>query len=487
MNGNLRLVSQVKSAFLKGLLTLLPLVACRASSPDGPLVLTQIPAAGQVLENAPSILDLRYPKGSRVVLAQSPLSPSAVRILSKGLDAAGNPVASADGKRIYFAGKKAGLWQIYETAPDGGVPKPMTSMEGGAMDPAIIAHGSIVFSSPVPKAGETWKPGKPASLYSQSPGNAPRRLTYGISAAVEPTVLRDGRILFVSASASEGAAATPNLGLYTVNNDGSEVAAFALDQDGAPSVHRPRELLDGRVGWVAASDGAQTNTSWAEAVRMARPFLSRQRLFSFAPGNCRSVEPDGNGAILACLETQGQIKRSLAVYRIEPDAKALGTSIFDDPAWDDIEAISLVVRPEPMGRISALNMTNDAGTILCMNANFTRPSGTVGASMPKAEQVRVLVQTAKGGEAPLGEVRLHPDGSFLVKVPADVPIGFETMDNQGRVIWRLPPSMWVRPGENRSCLGCHEPYNRSPRNHRPMAVALPPLDLSAHAKAIRTP
>jgi hypothetical protein len=31
----------------------------------------------------------------------------------------------------------------------------------------------------------------------------------------------------------------------------------------------------------------------------------------------------------------------------------------------------------------------------------------------------------------------------------------------------------VRPAENRSCIGCHEPHNRSPYNHRPLAVNAP--------------
>ena len=238
---------------------------------------------------------------------------------------------------------------------------------------------------------------------------------------------------------------------------------------------RPRELPDGQVGFIASS-GAQTNESWPEAVRMARPFLSRHRLFPFTPNGCRSVEADGNGALLACFKNQ----ESFAVFKLETDAKEIGAPLFDDPAQDDIEAISLLEHPEPMGRISALNLTNNAGTILCMNANFTR--NAAGDPGVKAERVRVLARKAMGPEQTLGEVKLEPDGSFLVKVPADVPIGFETLDEQGRVIHRLPPSIWVRRGENRSCLGCHEPHNRSPRNHRPMAVIAPPVDLVTQAK-----
>ena len=68
---------------------------------------------------------------------------------------------------------------------------------------------------------------------------------------------------------------------------------------------------------------------------------------------------------------------------------------------------------------------------------------------------------------------MQADGSFLAEVPADVPLGFETLDDNGRVLRREAPMIWVRPAENRSCIGCHEPHNRAPHNHRPLAVNVP--------------
>jgi hypothetical protein len=67
----------------------------------------------------------------------------------------------------------------------------------------------------------------------------------------------------------------------------------------------------------------------------------------------------------------------------------------------------------------------------------------------------------------------------MAEVPSDIPLGFETMDAAGEVLMRLPPTVWVRPGENRSCVGCHEPHNRSPRNIRPLAAQQPPVRLGS--------
>jgi len=398
--------------------------------------------------------------------------------------AAGDPVVTPNGKHIYFSGKAqtGDAWQIYQTKPTGGRPRAVTVIEGGAMDPAIIANGDLVFSSRVPKVGTTGEAGKLPSLYAQAPGGTPRRLTFGSTAAVAPTVLGDGRILFVSSRPSAGTAATPNLALFTVNNDGSEITAFAIDADGAPLVQRPRQLHDGRIGFLATASDAPGSDVWAETVRTARPFASRTNLFNFPVKRCRSVEPAPAGALLVSCETGGMADAAksgtFAIYRVVTNATTLGQPLFDDPAWDDVEATRIAARAAPMGHISALSPSKQTGTILCLNANFTRDQKKVETPITKAERVRVLAGDGRGPARALGEVTLHPDGSFMAEVPADTPLGFESLDASGRVLHRLEPAFWVRPGENRSCLGCHEPYNRSARNQRPIAAFFPPVLIS---------
>jgi hypothetical protein len=85
----------------------------------------------------------------------------------------------------------------------------------------------------------------------------------------------------------------------------------------------------------------------------------------------------------------------------------------------------------------------------------------------------VLTEASPGKVRALGEVPIQMDGSFLAEVPANVPLGFEALDENGQVLRREAPMFWVRPSENRCCAGCHEPRNRSPHNHRPLAVGVP--------------
>ena len=469
--------------FFLGLLGSILLAGGGDSLAADSLVLTQTPVTPPSGAPARTILDQRYPNGSRVVLMAPPYRTNTARVLSAGLTAAGGPVVYPDGNHILFVGKTsvADAWQVYLTTAKGGRPKPLTAMTEGAMDPAVIANGDFVFSSPVPKVGEVWKTDKPAALYAKKPGMPPRQLTFGTYSAVEPTVLRDGRILFISAHPAADSVKIPSLGLFTINNDGTEVTAFALDRDEVSRVHRPRELGNGELGFVATTHDEKAAPKWAEAVRMARPFASRSQLFAFPTGSCLSVEPDGPEALLACFETRGMSGRSMrgsyAVFCVNPDAKELGRPLFDDPAWHDIEAVRLTTRSEPMGHVSAIVPSKPIGTILCLNASSTRPGASNTVPSAKVGRVRVLARTVDNQERVLGEITVQGDGSFMATVPAETPIGFETLDDQGHVAQRLAPSIWLRRGENRSCLGCHEPYNRAPRNVRPIAAGLPAVNL----------
>ncbi len=465
------------------LMTALFLGGCAQQVPEGALVLTERPVNVSSNVVGESLLDQRYPPGSRVVLVSPPYRPTDVRVLSAGLIAAGDVVVCPTRQCVVFAGKAgaSSSWQIYEARLTGGRPRRLTSMEKGAMNPAIIANGDVVFSSPVPSAGGLCSLEHPPALYAVHRGGEPQRLTFAKSAAVEPTVLRDGRILFVSADpAGRECAETASFALFTINSDGTELTRFALDHDGASLVRRPRELPGGRIGFLAAPR-EHPEEFRAETVRTARPFASRAPLLNSASPRCTSVAADGDRSVLICAEARGLMGRSMegsiAVFRLPANAERLDAPVFLEPGWDVVEAAAVKAVTVPTGHISAMVPGKKTGTILCLNANFTRSEKGNSPARSLARRIRVIVDQAGSSERVLGEIALQTDGSFMVEVPADTPLGFETLDDQGRVLQRLPPALWVRPGENRSCLGCHEPYNHSPRNVRPLAATAPPVAL----------
>jgi hypothetical protein len=437
------------------------------------LVLTQSPAAAAAIPAA-DILDLRYPPGSRVVLMEAPPGSGRVQVLSEGLAAAGDPVVSYDGQRVFFAGKAgaAGEWQIYQEDLTGGRPQMLTAMPGGAMNPTLLPNGSLVFVSPVPKIGGPNSSQPPSALYVQLSGGQPRQLTFSSRSITGPTMLADGRILFVSTQPPESSNSVSGPALFTVNNDGTEITAFAGPEDTASAIQQPQLLADGRVVFLVSKSGSSS----VEFVRTARPFQSRAPLFPGVPARVSSVEAASNGDLLVCAENASGAKTSLALFRVNPTATALDAPLLADPAWNNCEAVEVSPHRQPMGRLSTMDLTKSTGKILCLDANFT--GDPADGSTPAATRVRVLAQTSPGNISALGEVPVQADGSFLAEVPADVPIGFEALDENGRVLRHEAPMIWVRPAENRSCIGCHEPHNRSPHNHRPLAVNAPPLCLS---------
>ena len=457
------------------------LVGCHPAAPEGSLVLTQTPVSVPP-PAAATVLDVRYPPGSRVVLLVPPFRSDTVRELSSGLLAAGDPCVSWDGRWVYFSGKSSEKadWQIYRVDAGGGRPQLVTHMPGGAMDPALAAHGELVFSSPVPKAGRLWTTPGPAALYGQKPGQAARRFTFGPDSAVGATVLRDGRILFVTAKPRDDRHAPRHLCLFTINNDGTEVTAYACQENGVDFICRPRELSGGRIAFLAARTEESGSMGWAECVRSAAPFATRGNLLAFQSNGCRSVEATPRNDLLACIETSGLVGRSMmanaAVFRVTADATAMGTPVFDDPQWNSIEATPVAARDEPAGHTTAVMPGASRGTVLCLNVNDSSEPAADRNPAPAAE-LRVFALAGSGQQRPLGTVPVASDGSVLVYLPVGVPLGFDTLDVHGQVLRHQPAFLWLQPGENRACVGCHEPRNHAPRNIPPLATQRDPTHL----------
>jgi hypothetical protein len=445
---------------------------CDQPTPSGSLVLTQAPVSAALPPDA-DVLEARYPIGSRVVLRETPFDARHERVLSGSLVAAGSPVVSYDGKRVFFVGKTgAGRdWQIYETVLAGWGPRVLTSMPGGAMSPTLLPNGSLVFISPVPKTDSAKASRRLPALFAQSPGGQPRQLTFNSSPVLDSTVLSDGRILYVAMHSSSSNWAPESM-LYTINNDGTEVAAFAEPLSPVSLMKRPRQTSDGRVALVVSKAGSGSPDGLAESIRMARPCQDGSPLLSNVTARVLSVQPAGDDEFLACAGLPGNSTLP-AVFRLRESATTLGSPLVADPKWGFLEAVEVSAHPPPMGRLSTLDFTKRTGKVLCLDVSFTRDTSDRDLPAPAATSVRVTAEILPGVVRPLGEVPVQADGSFLVEVPADVPLGFEMLGESGRTLRRQRPSMWVRPGENRSCVGCHEPPHRAPHNHRPLAVNAP--------------
>lgn len=460
------------------------ILGCRPTPPAVPreaLVVVQSPLTSRGGPPPASILDLRYPEGSRLLYVPAVSNLDRSLILSRGLVAAGAPALSPDGQSVVFVGKSttSSPWQIYLTTLAGGEPRPLTSLAQGAMDPAWVGSTRIVFSSPVPRSNggaPSVGPEVPTLLSLSLTGGPPARLTFGLVPAVDSTVLPDGRILFVSTVPQTTPTHAPSGGqsLFTINNDGTEISAYGLQHDGPAAIRRPRHLSDGRVVFLAAGPGSTVLDGRIEQILSSRPFRSRSVVFPQMPEQFRSVECDHDDRLVVTLRSA--TSDTYAVYRLTPGATAPGTPWLDDPAWNEVEAIPADAPPRHAGRLSTIDTTKNSGILLCLDARLSdRHASTTYDTAPST--LRVTAHVPGAPPQTLGETPLAADGSFLVEVPADVPLGFELLDPAKQVLRRCPPSVWTRPGENRACIGCHEPHSTAPENLRPIAVTQGPVSL----------
>ena len=70
----------------------------------------------------------------------------------------------------------------------------------------------------------------------------------------------------------------------------------------------------------------------------------------------------------------------------------------------------------------------------------------------------------------LGEVPVAEDGSVFFESPARMPIYFMLLDEKGRMVQSMRSWTTLQPGENASCIGCHEPPGRTPDFHAARAT-----------------
>jgi hypothetical protein len=73
----------------------------------------------------------------------------------------------------------------------------------------------------------------------------------------------------------------------------------------------------------------------------------------------------------------------------------------------------------------------------------------------------------------LGYAPVEPDGSFKLHVPADTPIALAIIDTKGRAIQTHTNWIQVRPGERRTCDGCHSPRRGASLNSGVVVNTLP--------------
>jgi hypothetical protein len=132
-----------------------------------------------------------------------------------------------------------------------------------------------------------------------------------------------------------------------------------------------------------------------------------------------------------------------------------------------------------------LRMKNPADTAYrCAPAYFVRAFRAVAPQANSTGMRQAIGETEFEPQQILGYAPVEPDGSFKLVVPADTPLGLAILDAKGRAIQTHLNWIQVRPGERRTCDGCHSPRRGASLNSgsivNTLSSALLPAMASAH-------
>ena len=160
--------------------------------------------------------------------------------------------------------------------------------------------------------------------------------------------------------------------------------------------------------------------------------------------------------------------------------------IYRDPAIGSLWPMPLRARPCPPVLSSPLPTERPReGTFFLQNVSDSWPSlaettkepvkrlrilQILPKTTPHANSPRVGMANASPGKQVLGTVPVEADGSAYFRAPSGIPLAFQALDSQGMAIQTMRSLTYLQPGEQASCVGCHEHRDATPAS-RPMTLA----------------
>jgi len=154
--------------------------------------------------------------------------------------------------------------------------------------------------------------------------------------------------------------------------------------------------------------------------------------------------------------------------------------VYDAPTLSDVDAVSIVPRARPqIIPVAGETPRSETGFVYCQSVfNSDLPferSQIASVRVMESVQVGLSMNGNLGFQTRiLGTVPICRDGSFYVEVPADTPFRFALLDAEGNTLVHETEFLYVRPGERKGCIGCHEPKGETPPNAEPLAMQRSP-------------
>lgn len=509
-------------------LLILPVAGCRDSAPDDVIVEEETTEALVFVKTkGEETLNRSWAEGNLFKL--SPISPDGVVTPITNFTGASisDPCVSFDGTKILFSMRPSGASNrnIYEINADGTGLRQVTSGGGHDFDPSYLPNGKILFTSSRHGGMDEYNHSPAENMYCcDMDGSNLERVSFNMSDDFDPTLMPDGTIVYTRwehfgtfnrfplfVAHPDGSAPFHKFGPHNrnffhaqptpdgrliaiestmVNEDAGPIAILKLEQGPADPVDQSNsqhwDVLTAQVN----NDGPPWTYG---AFKYPFPLGGNTYVASYTLPAAQESDVD-YGLYTFTLEQSGagtpQDPATITIKDL--------TFLYDDPDWNEYDAQLLaphakppVIPPEEVPGL-------DYGTILAADV-FNRGTND-GQERPvkgtdQIDEILVMVgiPTVQGEpndfsanefekRAILGRAPVYSDGSFRIRVPADTPISWATLDNLDRAFVNKRAWMYVRPGEEISkCNGCHQDrlLNQTlVTNPNPIAETMPPTDLN---------
>jgi predicted esterase len=167
------------------------------------------------------------------------------------------------------------------------------------------------------------------------------------------------------------------------------------------------------------------------------------------------------------------------------DASGNKELLYRDPNISSLWARPLAKRappPEVASAIDGKRRETNTGTYFLSNVMESWPYLPTNTPITHLRVFQMLIKTTPNIDSPkvaaglgapgrqvLGTVPVEADGSAYFEAPAKTPLYFQALDAQGRAVQTMRSLVYLQPGENETCIGCHE---HRMKKEQPRAQAL---------------
>ena len=330
-------------------------------------------------------------------------------------------------------------------------------------------------------------------------GDNIKQLSFGNENEYEPSVLNDGRIVFTRWEYTNRHEMFFHM-LWACRPDGTNVTHFfgndmlhpmmMVEATAIPGTHRVVTTAQGHHSYNTGTT-VILDTNIGENTEEAIEHITPETPYSESPGggwpnpHYSHPYPITDELMLVSranhnVHKQGQLPPAAdrAIYLIDPAGGR--EMIYEDPEVASFSPIAIRKRKRPPVMPTMLQPNaSDYGTVFLQNAYLTRkendPEGIIKPGMIKAVRIIAIGVQPRARrsacsmfvpvEIPkrvIGTVPVDETGSAYFKVPARTSLQVQTLDENGMAILTEKSLFYLQPGENRSCVGCHEPEGSSP-------------------------